>query len=320
VSQAWNSPEREITPEGALFSRRKLLVGGGIAGGLLAAGGLGYLWYRGSDDEVLSRGRFDYPASDLYPAVANEHFLDAGRSLTVETDAARYCNFFEFSSTKAVWRQVGPFEPVPWTVEIAGLVEQPKTYDIDQLARLLPLEERIYRHRCVEAWAMVVPWTGFPLAALLKKVGARAGAKFVLFETFDRPRQASRQADRGLPWPYTEGLTLAEAMNELTFIATGMYGHPLEKQHGAPLRLVVPWKYGYKSAKSLVRITVTDQQPRTFWNTLVPYEYDFQANVNPGVPHPRWSQRSERMLGTGERHETRLYNGYGDWVAKLYES
>jgi sulfoxide reductase catalytic subunit YedY len=165
---------------------------------------------------------------------------------------------------------------------------------------------------------MVVPWTGFPLAELLRRVEPLPAARYVRFVTFDRPQQAGRMAQRGLPWPYTEGLTLAEATNELALVAVGMYGHPLLKQHGAPVRLVVPWKYGFKSAKSLVRIELTDRQPATFWNTLSPHEYDFWANVDPEVPHPRWSQASERMLGTGDRRPTQIYNGYGDWVARLY--
>jgi sulfoxide reductase catalytic subunit YedY len=166
---------------------------------------------------------------------------------------------------------------------------------------------------------MVVPWTGFPLSALIRQVEPLASARFVRFVSFLRPEEAHKQGDQTKPWPYTEGLTLAEARNDLAFIATGMYGHPLFKQHGAPVRLVVPWKYGFKSAKSLVRIEFAAEQPATFWNTLGPNEYDFQANVNPEVPHPRWSQRQERMLGTGEFRPTMLYNGYGDWVAVLYK-
>jgi sulfoxide reductase catalytic subunit YedY len=199
-------------------------------------------------------------------------------------------------------------------------VAKPRTYDLDDLVRAFPLEERIYRHRCVEAWAMVVPWTGFPLASLLRKAEPLPEAKYVRFVSFYRPREASRQSGPSMPWPYNEGLTLAEATNELTFLATGMYGHPLLKQHGAPVRLVVPWKYGFKSAKSIVRIELTARQPATFWNTLMPQEYDFEANVNPAVPHPRWSQEQERLLGTGETRTTLLYNGYGGQVAKLYRS
>ena len=322
MSQAWNSPEREVTPERATLSRRKLLWWGGVGAGVAAVGGLGYLWYRGSDDEVLASGRYDYPGQDLYPATKSDLFRDADPPLTAEIDAARTCNFYEFSSTKSVWRYVEPFRPVPWTVEVSGLVEEPKTYDIDALARAFLLEERIYRHRCVEAWAMVVPWTGFPLAKLLKKAGVRAGAKYVRFESFNRSAEASHQADRTMPWPYMEGLTLAEAMNELAFLVTGMYGHPLLKQHGAPIRLVLPWKYGFKGTEiSSLIFVVTDTRPPTFWNTLAPREYGFESNVDPDVPPPAArSQRTEHLLGTGEKRPTRLYNGYGDWVAKLYQS
>jgi sulfoxide reductase catalytic subunit YedY len=213
---------------------------------------------------------------------------------------------------------VKPFQPVPWTLEVGGLVGKPRTFDLEDLLRAFPLEERIYRHRCVEAWAMVVPWTGFPLAALLRQVEPLPSARFVRFVSFERPSEASHQKDRSQPWPYTEGLTLAEASNELAFLATGMYGHPLLKQHGSPVRLVVPWKYGFKSAKAIVRIELTAEQPATFWNTLMPHEYDFWANVNPTVPHPRWSQEKERLLGTGETRPTQRYNGYAEWVAHLY--
>ena len=180
--------------------------------------------------------------------------------------------------------------------------------------RAFPLEERIYRHRCVETWAMAVPWTGFALAELLKKAEPLPEARFVRFVTFHDPEHAPGQKDHSQPWPYNEGLTLTEATNELAFIATGMYGHPLLKQHGAPVRLVVPWKYGFKSAKSIVRIELTDQQPATFWSTLVPSRYDFWANVNPEESN----QGMEYMLGTRELRKTQLYNGYGEWVAKLY--
>ena len=167
---------------------------------------------------------------------------------------------------------------------------------------------------------MVVPWTGFPLAALLRKAGPLPGAKFVRFVSFLRPAEAPRQGDAYLPWPYAEGLTLAEATNELALVVTGMYGRPLRKQHGAPVRVVLPWKYGYKGGKSVVRVEVTASRPATFWNTLAPHEYGFEANVNPAVPHPRWSQATERLLGTGERRRTVLYNGYGEWVGRLYKT
>ncbi len=318
MPEPWNAPEKEITPPKVALSRRRWLwaAGGLSLGGV--AGGIGWLLRPGSDREVLDPQAYVPPARELYPARLHPLHRDAGRPLTDEAAAARYTNFYEFSLFKSVWKHVGSFTPLPWTLEVAGLVAKPKIYDIDELIHLIPLEERIYRFRCVEAWAMVVPWTGFPLAALLKKVEPLPGAKYVRFVSFDRPEEASRQRDRSYPWPYTEGLTLTEATNDLTILATGMYGHPLLKQHGAPIRLVVPWKYGFKSAKSLVKIELTDEQPRTFWNTLSPHEYDFFANVNPEVPHPRWSQAEERMLDTGERFATRLYNGYEQWVAGLY--
>lgn len=321
MTEPWNAPNRDITPEAAGLSRRKWLwlAAGGI--GLSVGGAVAYSYLRpGTDAEVLAPEQPTPPAKELYPAALDKRFADADRPLTDETEAARYTNFYEFSSTKAVWRYVDAFQPLPWQVEVTGLVAKPMTYDIDDLVRSFPLQERVYRHRCVEAWAMVVPWTGFPLAELLKKAEPLPGAKYVRFVSFNRPDEASHQRTRSLPWPYTEGLTLAEATNELTLVATGMYGHPLLKQHGAPVRVVVPWKYGFKCAKSIQRIELTAEQPATFWNTLQPQEYDFEANVNPEVPHPRWSQQSERMLGTGERFPTKVYNGYGEWVGKLYSS
>ena len=322
MSGSWNLPERDVTPEsansGKAPSRRRWLKWVGLGTATVAAGVGGWWWYRGTDEDVIKRGTYRGPGGDLYPASLNPEFNDADRDVSSEAAVARYCNFYEFSTTKQVWRHVQSFQPAPWQLEVGGLVAKPKTLDLDSLLRAFPLEERIYRHRCVETWAMVVPWTGFPLAKLIQAVEPLPAARFVRFVTFHRPKEAGRQAGLNEPWPYTEGLTLAEATNELAFIATGMYGHPLLKQHGAPVRLVVPWKYGYKSAKSIVRIELTDKQPATFWNTLVPWEYDFQANVNPRIRHPRWSQAREQMLGTGEIYPTQLYNGYGDWVAGMY--
>jgi sulfoxide reductase catalytic subunit YedY len=322
MSTDWNLPDREITPEPAVKSRRHFLRNLAIGGGAAAAGvggGFWWWWNSGTDDDVIGQGRVELPGeAELFPARLNERFRELDRPLTERSQAARYCNFYEFSFTKQIWRWVGDFHPVPWTLEVGGLVAKPRTYDLDDLLRTFPLEERNYRHRCVEAWAMAVPWTGFPLAALLKKAEPLPEAKYVRFVTFFRPEEASRQRN-SYPWPYNEGLTLAEATNELTLLATGIYGHPLLKQHGAPVRLVVPWKYGFKSAKSIAKIELTDRQPATFWNTLAPNEYDFAANVEPNVPHKRWSQATERMLGTNEKRPTVIYNGYGKWVAHLYQ-
>ena len=321
MTRPWDLPARDITPESAVLSRRRWLkrVGLGAAGLAAASAGAGLWWWNaGGDDDVLNAGKVTTPA-DLFPAVRNAQF-ELDRPLTNEAAAARYCNFYEFSSTKQVWRWIAPFQPAPWVLEVGGLVAKPQTLDIDDMLHAFApfLEERVYRHRCVEAWAMAVPWTGVPLAALLRRVEPLPAARFVRFISFDRPDQASRQADAAYPWPYTEGLTLAEAGNELAFLAVGMYGHPLLKQHGAPVRLVLPWKYGFKSAKSIQRIELTAERPATFWNTLGPNEYDFTANVNPAKPHPRWSQATEHMLGTGEVRPTQPYNGYGEWVAGLY--
>jgi sulfoxide reductase catalytic subunit YedY len=320
MTQSWNLPERLATPEAAVVSRRRLLKKLGLGTAIFGAGAAGLWWWQfgGTDEQVLARGNVPAGPEGLYPAATNPTFPNVDRALTPEAAAARYCNFYEFSSGKQVWRYVEPFQPVPWKLEVTGLAARPTTFGVDDLLHAFPLQERIYRHRCVETWAMAVPWTGFPLASLLRKVEPLPAAKFVRFVSFHRPGEASRQKIASFPWPYTEGLTLPEATNELTFLATGMYGHPLLKQHGAPLRLVVPWKYGFKSAKSIIRIELTADRPATFWNTVGPNEYDFWANVNPGIPHPRWSQAQERMLGTGEVHPTRIYNGYGEWVGGLY--
>jgi sulfoxide reductase catalytic subunit YedY len=337
MSHPANLPEREITPEAVvnakpagssntILSRRRFLKWTALGGVALGAGA-GLWWWRtdhATPEEVLARGHVPTPTERFYPArIIDPRFRAVDRPITQEEEAARWCNFYEFTADKDVHRYVGSFQAVPWTLEVRGMIARPRTFDLDDLLRTFAgsFQERVYRHRCVEAWAMVVPWTGFPLAELVNHVQPQPRARFLRFVTFDRPEQAPEQRNRlHNPWPYTEGLTLAEATNELAFIATGMYSHPLLKQNGAPVRLVVPWKYGFKSAKSLVRIEFTDIQPATFWNTLAPQEYDFSANVNPDVPHPRWSQRSERMLGTDERHPTRLFNGYGDWVGHLYQA
>jgi sulfoxide reductase catalytic subunit YedY len=321
MSESWNLPEREITPQKAVLSRRRWLAAAGLGTlGLGTAGGATWwYWFRaGSDQDVLTGSQTAAPGADLYPVARNADFAAVDRPLSSEAECARYTNFYEFSGLKNVWNHIAQFQATPWNIEVAGLVARPRKYDIDELVRAFPLEERVYRHRCVEAWAMVVPWTGFPLAAVIKSAEPLPAARFVRFVSFHNPEQARGQRNTSQPWPYNEGLTLAEATNELAFIATGMYGHPLLKQHGAPVRVVVPWKYGFKSAKSIVRIELTERQPPTFWNTMSPHEYDFAANVNPDVPHPRWSQRTERMLGTNEIRPTQLYNGYGEWVRHLY--
>lgn len=253
-----------------------------------------------------------------YPHPRNKAF-DPGWRMTDEKIASTYNNFYEFSLRKDVHRHVEKFETAPWKVEIGGLVEKPQVVDVAELVASMPLEERVYRFRCVEAWAMIVPWTGFPFSLLAARVQPKPEAKFVRFVTAARPEQMPGiRENPEYPWPYFEGLRLDEAMHPLTLVATGVYGKPLAKQFGAPLRIVVPWKYGYKSPKSIAKIEFIATQPKTFWETLIPREYPFESNVDPDVPHPRWSQATERMIDTGDRVKTKKHNGYAEAVASLY--
>ncbi len=354
IRKPWQLPQSLHTPEEVYWNRkahrREFLRTLGLGAAALGIGGGLSGCDSASNEEVLKSGKVETPtaladrhpedaAHDDWPPAENNEFgalhnpnFEYGRPETKEEDAARYTNFYEFSGSKSTYRLVGDFKPHPWKFDVSGLCAKPKTFDIDDIYKMMSFEERDYRHRCVETWAMCVPWTGFPLRDLLKLVEPTPKAKFVVFQTFNVPNEKDEKAGlptfdgpnmssflSSYPWPYTEGLTIDEAMNELAFIATGIYGKPLAKQHGAPIRLVVPWKYGFKSCKSIVRITLTDKQPATFWNTLAPHEYGFTANVNPEVPHPRWSQATEWMLPSqATRYETVIYNGYGDYVAKLY--
>ena len=313
----WVIPEREATPESVFFNRRAFLKGGlGVAAGGLAS--MGVLdSARAQDDKADEKAPAADKTMDLYPATRNPTFtLD--RPLTDEGVAAKYNNFYEFGPVKTIAWLAQRLQIRPWQVEVKGLVNKPKTYDIDDLIRSMPLEERLYRFRCVEAWAMAVPWTGFPFAELIKRVEPRSEAKYVKMTTFLDRTVALNQLQVWYPWPYVEGLTMEEAMNELSLLVTGIYGKPLPKQHGAPLRLITPWKYGFKSIKSIVSIEFTQERPVSFWEALGPAEYGFWANVNPAFDHPRWSQASERMLGTEEKRPTLLFNGYADWVASMY--
>ena len=237
-------------------------------------------------------------------------------------EITNYNNFYEFGFGKTdPARFAGALTTDPWSVEIGGLVDRPGSYSVADLAPENAVEERIYRLRCVEAWSMVIPWLGVPLAQVLNRVGVQPGAKFVEFETLLRPEEMPAQRRRSMDWPYREGLRLDEAMHPLTILATGLYGQPLPNQNGAPIRLVVPWKYGFKSIKSIVRITLTDTQPVSTWQAMQPGEYGFYANVNPQVDHPRWSQATERRIGAGllaGRQDTLMFNGYGEQVASLY--
>lgn len=305
----WYLPEKLVTPEAVFRNRRAFLKELGFVGaGLVLAQSS-----RAADAPVAA------PAKK-YPFPRNKEFDPAGVKLSNEQVVGTYNNFYEFSTNKErVHQLTGKFVIDPWPIEIGGLCENPMKLDVKELVETMPLEERVYRFRCVEAWAMTVPWTGFPMSKLIEKAKPKPEARFVKFVSFHRPEQAPGFAQMPMyPWPYTEGLRMDEAMNPLALFVTGIYGKPLPKQHGAPIRAIVPWKYGYKGAKSIVRIEFVSKQPATLWETLAPDEYPFESNVNPDVPHPRWSQATERIIDTGSRARTKIYNGYGDYVAKLY--
>lgn len=306
--KGWEIRESEATPERVFWARRGMLKGA-AATALLAAGGLGASQARAASEAESS--------FSLYPAKRNEVFI-LDRPVTPEAVNVHYNNFYEFGSTKDIAAAAQSLKIRPWTVKIDGLVAKPQEIAIDDLLKKMPLEERLYRHRCVETWAMAVPWTGFPLRALLDAVEPLAPAKYVRLETFLDRIMAPGQRQIWYPWPYVEGLTMAEAANDLALMVTGAYGKPLPKSMGAPLRLATPWKYGFKSIKSITRISFVAERPKTFWEQLGPSEYGFWANVNPSVPHPRWSQAYEEVLGSHERRPTQLFNGYGDYVAGLY--
>jgi sulfoxide reductase catalytic subunit YedY len=283
--------QSDVTPQTAFLSRRELI--GGAAAGFGLAGVAG----ASNAQEALTPNSWE--------------------------DITQHNNFYEFGTGKTDPAEyAGALTTTPWTVEIDGMVKNPGKYDIDDIKAAMTIEERIYRFRCVEAWSMVVPWNGFELADLLEIAGVQEGAKYVAFETLYRPEEMPGQRFQSLDWPYVEGLRLDEATNPLTLMATGIYGKDLPNQNGAPLRLVVPWKYGFKSIKSIVKITITDKEPPTSWNKANAREYGFYSNVNPNVSHPRWSQASERVIGGGlfaKRVPTLMFNGYEDEVASMYE-
>src|ERR1700736_6550192 len=303
--RGWVLRRSEATPE-AVFHRRRDLLKAVAAGSILAPGLLSSLAAAGED-----------PSAELYPAKQDPRYV-LDRPLTDEKLATSYNNFYEFGSHKSISSAAQALVVHPWTIKIDGLVEKPMTVDIDDLLKKMPLEERLYRHRCVEAWSMAVPWSGFSMAALVDFAKPLGSAKYVQMETFLDPKTAPGQGEFWYPWPYVEGLTIAEAGNELAFLVTGMYGKPVPKQDGAPLRLALPWKYGLKSGKSIVRSSFREKRPVSFWEALAANEYGFWANVNPAVPHPRWSQADERVLGTNEQRPTLKWNGYGEFVAHLY--
>jgi sulfoxide reductase catalytic subunit YedY len=312
-----HSVSSEITPEGVYRDRRALikLMAGGAAGAALAG------WAgREAMAQTVPRPGKHAALAGAKSAVAGAVTMD---KLTDYSDASTYNNFFEFGTDKAdPARNAGTLQTRPWTVSIEGLVKQPKTYGIEELLKLSPQEERIYRMRCVEGWSMVIPWVGYSLAELIKKVEPLGSAKYVEFVTLADPKTMPFVGSRVLEWPYVEGLRMDEAMNPLTLLTFGMYGEVLPNQNGAPVRLVVPWKYGFKSGKSIVKIRFTDKEPRTAWNKAAAQEYGFYSNVNPNVSHPRWSQATERRIGEDglftKKRKTLMFNGYEAQVAQLY--
>ncbi|RVT90072.1 protein-methionine-sulfoxide reductase catalytic subunit MsrP [Rhodovarius crocodyli] len=297
--KGWALPESAVTPREFVLNRRALMG----APALLAAG-----------PALAQTG-----AIPPLPEHTRNAAFDGGRAITAEREATNYNNFYEFGTYKGIARDAQRMPRRPWRLKVEGLVENPREFEIDDLIRMMPIEERVLRLRCVEAWAMTVPWSGFALKALLDVVKPMASAKYLAFQTASIPSVMPGLRQSWYPWPHTEACTIQEAGNELSFMAVGMYGNPLPAQNGAPIRVLFPWKYGFKSGKSIVRINFQEQRPDTFWGTIQPQEYGFWANVNPEVPHPRWSQASERLIGSGERVPTRIWNGYGEQVASMYE-
>ena len=304
---SWDLPDSAVTPEAFYLQRREFLRVFGL--GLAAS--------------ALLPPRISAESVTFNDSLNASYKLD-GVKLTAEDLIASYNNFYEWGLAKDQPKELANrgWKTRPWSIEIGGLCASPRKIDIDELIQLLgPIERRNYRHRCVEAWSMVIPWDGFPLAKLVDLAQPKPEAKYIKFTSFFDPANCPAQRGNGFPWPYTEGLTLPEATNELAFLAVGLYGKPLRNQNGAPIRLVVPWKYGFKGAKSLAKIELVAEQPKTLWNHLAPNEYGFYANVNPNVDHPRWSQKSERVIGAGffsGKQPTLIFNGYEKQVAHLY--
>ncbi len=300
----------EVTPESVYLNRRNFIRAGLVAG----TAGATALSYRFFNAQPVTQAPVDTDAiANINPG---PYRLD-DQANTFE-EIANYNNFYEFSTDKrAVAGKARDFVTRPWSVEVNGLVNKPRVFDIDELLRF-DQEERTYRFRCVEAWSMVIPWIGFPLKSLLDQVEPLGNARYVAFETLYDPNQMQSSFSAGIDFPYVEGLRLDEAMHPLTILATGIYGKVMPNQNGAPIRLVVPWKYGFKSIKSIVKITLTESEPPTTWNLAAPDEYGFYSNVNPGVDHSRWSQATERRIGETGRRDTLLFNGYADDVAHLY--
>lgn len=304
--KGWEIPESRATSESHYLNRRAMVRAMGFGAAAIALPG-----------QLMAQDKSADPSAGLYPARRNDKY-GVPTPMTAERLATTYNNFYEFGTDKSIWREAQKLEVRPWTIKIGGMVEKPFEIGIDDLLARVQLEERVYRHRCVETWSMIVPWSGFPVRSLVEICKPLSSARFIVMKTLSRPSVMREQRDLLYPWPYTEGLAMDEAMNDLAFIATGLYGKPIHKQNGAPLRLVAPWKYGFKNVKSIVSVEFTDKKPKTFWEGLQSSEYGFWANVNPEVAHPRWSQATEKPLGSDQRIPTLLYNGYAEFVAGLY--
>lgn len=313
-------PEREATPEPVFLDRRRVVQGLGLGSLLIGTSGAGAVFGETSHDST--RPAIGKRHADRFQNVRQtDYTAGTERSVTPEGVSSTHNNFYEFTTAKdKVWELARDYRVDSWKIEVHGLVEKPRTLDLDDLFTAFPLEERIYRFRCVERWAMQVPWVGYPLRELLKSLKPLSSAKYVAFKSFSDPKGLPGQRKATwYPWPYFECLRLDEAMHELAFVVVGSYGHALPMQHGAPWRLALPWKYGYKSPKSIVEIEFTAERRGTFWNDFQPEEYGFYSNVEPHKPHPRWSQRWETDIGTGKERPTLLYNGYEKEVGSLYD-
>ncbi len=294
--RGWELPESLVTPEPIALNRRAV-IGGTMALSAAAA---------------LPARAVGVPVNPKY---------QPGRAITLEKDVTTYNNYYEFSEDKDLWRDAQKMTVSPWAIQIEGLVKAPRTIAYEDLLKQVQLEERIYRHRCVEAWSIVVPWIGFPMRRLLDITEPLGSAKYVAFTTVEEPKVMPGLDNPIYPWPYVEAVTIQEAANDVAFITVGMYGKigpNMPKQDGAPIRMTIPWKYGFKSGKAFVKVSFLEQRPKTTWAEINPDEYGFWANVNPAVPHPRWSQATERVIGTNQRIPTQIYNGYGEFVASLY--
>ena len=313
-NKEWNN-YKNITPEKTFINRRSILKSMGFAA---------------ISSNIIMQNAFAVeqsdPRNDLYPVDANREFdferfdIKGGiRKNTDENSVTSYNNYYEFGTIKNIKRAASKLNTSPWNISFKGLIDNEFEIDFDDLLKKVSLEERVYKLRCVEAWSMVVPWSGFPLKSIIKMAQPKSTAKFLVMKTFFDPDTARAQRQDWYPWPYTEVITIEEAMNDLAFIATGVYGKSLPNQNGSPLRLVVPWKYGFKSIKSIVSFEFVSERPKTFWEEIQPKEYGFWANVNPEVKHPRWSQAQDKDIGSNRMYPTEIYNGYGKWVASLYK-